>query len=936
MRFIKLKYIFRPIAILLAIMLVFTGMPYSYAQATVSSHLSLLNPTPAFNPLILKGVIVDPANPLQFKFVVGQGETHLTERQLREEVDIMLKYFLAALAMPEEDIWVNLSPYESDRIIPDKLAQTDMGKTLLAQDYLLKQLAASLTYPETKQGKLYWNEINNPVIASATKQSQSKIATPRSSSVRNDAVDSFNKVWIVPDSAVVYQNKGRAYLGECHLKVMMESDYLAMNKNGVGAIHESPSTNAFKQYILPLIEKEVNTGKTFAALRQVFNAIVLAIWFKQTLKQTLLGQAYANKQKVNGIDAVPLSEKEKIYGQYLKAFQQGAYDYVKSERVGANGRSPMMGKITHRRYFSGGVAIPDGFAEHGMQLKPAEAAQPTGTDLVVNATGGEGGDKLFEAVNAILVKVSDSEIPLSELNKLVREVLGKLPASPGATTMGYLNLLATIFSGSAQAIRDKCAITEYLAGLKPNYDLFLWKVTNILKVAQAAGNGEALAALHKLSKRANEKPDSPDAINPGVAGLGLLMTLSLRAADSAGRLELADLYALLEEKGIRFKGMPFSPAVESSLIDSISDDHDLADPVVELATHDVTTELEEVTDTSPEGTAGSEKALTALSPMPIEVPGKKDERHSKLTALLRERGLDPFMGENADFLEKVSGNPRLFRLFMQSVQDPLIPLDAENFEALQEFLVKLSGVTARNAAAYGIMAVGSGSIVAIADGVMQVGHLQGSSFPYILSALLLGGNAVAHSFLPPGVRRTIKKLEELFALVREGKVHPLAADWVTINSAIGNNFSTNRIDYKNLAAYVKFARKFLPATLSVDDFYRAVRHIASRYGLQKRLRSIAEAMATEQLVAAGKTLRGGPSGKALAPIPADGSTDGEDAAGGVDFRKSFNLKFMGQADNLKNISLDKPFPFKSFCFYIIGIEKDVDIKRLLTTTPAAQ
>ena len=60
----------------------------------------------------------------------------------------LIKYFFAALTVPEKDLWVNLSPYEKDRIAPVAFARTEMGRDLLAQDYLLKQLTASLMYPD--------------------------------------------------------------------------------------------------------------------------------------------------------------------------------------------------------------------------------------------------------------------------------------------------------------------------------------------------------------------------------------------------------------------------------------------------------------------------------------------------------------------------------------------------------------------------------------------------------------------------------------------------------------------------------------------------------------------------------------------------------------------------------------------------------------------
>ena len=38
------------------------------------------------------------------------------------------------------------------------------------------------------------------------------------------------KVWIVPEKAVVYENGGAAFVLENHLKVMLEQDYLAIEK----------------------------------------------------------------------------------------------------------------------------------------------------------------------------------------------------------------------------------------------------------------------------------------------------------------------------------------------------------------------------------------------------------------------------------------------------------------------------------------------------------------------------------------------------------------------------------------------------------------------------------------------------------------------------------------------------------------------------------
>src|ERR1017187_3523511 len=115
----------------------------------------------AFSPAVLKGIKLDPNNPFKFHFFVdtgdslplrGEGKGGGNQEQLKQESSKLIKYFLASLTIPEKDLWVNLSPYEKDRIIPKAFGQTEMGRDLLAEDYILKQITASLIYPEDRIG----------------------------------------------------------------------------------------------------------------------------------------------------------------------------------------------------------------------------------------------------------------------------------------------------------------------------------------------------------------------------------------------------------------------------------------------------------------------------------------------------------------------------------------------------------------------------------------------------------------------------------------------------------------------------------------------------------------------------------------------------------------------------------------------------------------
>ena len=127
---------------------------YKLPAPGVMVHLS-----PDFSPAILKAIKVHTDNPFRFDFILDKGDSELSKDQLKDESRKLIKYFLASLTIPEKDLWVNLSPYEKDRIIPQSFGLTEMGRDLLAEDYMLKQITASLIYPEEEVGIKFWKRI---------------------------------------------------------------------------------------------------------------------------------------------------------------------------------------------------------------------------------------------------------------------------------------------------------------------------------------------------------------------------------------------------------------------------------------------------------------------------------------------------------------------------------------------------------------------------------------------------------------------------------------------------------------------------------------------------------------------------------------------------------------------------------------------------------
>src|SRR5206468_2952216 len=153
-----------------------------------------------------------------------------------------------------------------------------MGRDLLAEDYMLKQITASLIYPEGEVGKRFWKKVYE--------EAAKKYGTT------NIPVNTFNKVWIVPQKAVVYENAkaGTAYVLESKLKVMLEQDYLSLEKNTVisarAGIDNKKDINALgsqivREIVIPQLTKEVNANKNFTRLRQVYSSLILATWYKK-------------------------------------------------------------------------------------------------------------------------------------------------------------------------------------------------------------------------------------------------------------------------------------------------------------------------------------------------------------------------------------------------------------------------------------------------------------------------------------------------------------------------------------------------------------------------------------------------------------------------------------------------------------------------------
>jgi len=375
----------------------------------------MVMPTTSFIPAVMKGIKIFPDNPLRFDFIIDTGDSQLEEDSLERESSRLIKYFLASLTVPEDELWVNLSPYEKDRIIPDKFSMTEMGRDLLAQDYVLKQLTASLIYPKEELGNEFWER-----VYTKANELYGTSEVP---------VNTFNKVWVAPEKATIYESGDIAFIVESHLKVMLEGDYLALKENmdreemGTDQLDADKtkelsdvSSEIIREVILPEIEKEVNKGKNFLSLRQIYNSMILSTWFKRNLKESLLGKVYVEKNKVSGVDIEDKQVREKIYQQYLEAFKVGVYDYIKEDY------DPATQEIIQRKYFSGGMEFRGEMVGEALLVEPK-------TRVETLAKAEETTDGSLKTVSAYLETVRNLEKEIRLIRRAARknpEIFGEI------------------------------------------------------------------------------------------------------------------------------------------------------------------------------------------------------------------------------------------------------------------------------------------------------------------------------------------------------------------------------------------------------------------------------------------------------------------------------------------------------------------------------
>jgi nucleoside-diphosphate-sugar epimerase len=338
------------------------------------------------------GLTLDLNDSLKLNFLFK--DPSVTQADLTRLVD----YFLTALTVPNNDLWVNLSPYERNRILDQTLIGTRLGELFVLMDRQLKQAMTAALHPDHPQGQLFWQDYMAHVMAVAGLDSEAEMS---------------NKVWIVPGRIELLEHGTTVELVEHQLRVLLDVDYVTHQGRHE---HESdrlqrilpqdiPLADArlalMRKWIIPVVTAKVNGQDDFMALRDAFSAIILATWYKRSVSDSFLHDTFVNKKKMTYLSVFPKERISALYEAYVDDFFNGVFTTVREQY------DPSTQSFTNQSYMSGGIQYVEsstvikkeespaylGYTHIPVQLRPQfTVLKPV---ALTGATGFVGG-RLFE------------------------------------------------------------------------------------------------------------------------------------------------------------------------------------------------------------------------------------------------------------------------------------------------------------------------------------------------------------------------------------------------------------------------------------------------------------------------------------------------------------------------------------------------------------
>ena len=264
----------------------------------------------------------------------------------KNSTNLGITAFMTGLAVPDVEFWVNLNPWEPDRIIEEKLRESEVGRIMLEADFQMKKDFSNYENPcDNETGKAFHKLIDKKrevLVQECMDKFPGEIKD-----INNVRLDTVDRHVIVPDKVYAYTNETQIYIINATLKINSEpvvnhSSYHVDNQD-IGTLSEgcleelNKSAKELGKYtseleismIQPYVVADVNHVKKYEDLRDVYIALALVQWYKSRIDPSMdifLGRLDSSYSNNSNILKAPIPwSPNKIYDQYVHSFYNGDY-----------------------------------------------------------------------------------------------------------------------------------------------------------------------------------------------------------------------------------------------------------------------------------------------------------------------------------------------------------------------------------------------------------------------------------------------------------------------------------------------------------------------------------------------------------------------------------------------------------------------------------
>lgn len=292
-----------------------------------------------------------------------------------DSTSLGLTAFMTGLAVPDDKFWVNLNPWGPDEIIDERLKQSEIGRIMLEADLQMKRDFSNYENPcANETGKTYWNFLDKKrkdLVQQCMKKFPGEIKD-----IYNVQFHVMTRHEIIPDKVYAYTNGTQIYIINATLTINSELNtdttdhwsFSVRNQDNatlsIGCLDElKKSVKEYGEYnselemsmIQPYIVADVNHGKKYEDLRNVYVALALAQWYKSRIDPSM--DIFRGSLNPSGIlESQNQWSPKEIWDQYVYSFYNGEYKCRQNT-------------TTETSLFRGGGVEFDSIRDHIVEIK---------------------------------------------------------------------------------------------------------------------------------------------------------------------------------------------------------------------------------------------------------------------------------------------------------------------------------------------------------------------------------------------------------------------------------------------------------------------------------------------------------------------------------------------------------------------------------------